>query len=54
MRCPGLSPAVIEEKEERDGHELSDLLEIHIVELKKRLEGDKQLDDWIRLLNART
>ena len=39
---------------DEDGHELSDLLEIHIVELKKRLEGDKQLDDWIRLFNART
>ena len=32
----------------------SDLLELHIIELKKRLSGDSRLDDWIRLFNART
>ena len=36
------------------GKDYSDLLELHIIELKKRLSGDSRLDDWIRLFNART
>lgn len=36
------------------GHEFSDLLEIHIIELNKSLNGVGRMDDWIRLFNART
>ena len=32
----------------------SDLLELHILELRKTLKGDKRVDDWIRLFNVRT
>lgn len=39
---------------DQNGCEFSDLFEIHIIELGKELDGRKQVDDWIRLLNAET
>ena len=36
------------------GHEFSDLLEVHIIELNKPLSGAGRMDDWIRLFNAKT
>ena len=36
------------------GHKFSELFEIHIIELRKKLDGTGQMDDWIRLINART
>lgn len=36
------------------GNRFSDLLEIHIVELRKGLQGTDRLDDWIRFFNAET
>ena len=39
---------------DEEGHEFSDLFEIHIIELKKRLNGIEKVDDWIRLFNAQT
>lgn len=36
------------------GHEFSDMLEIHVVELNKTLNGTSRMDEWIRLFNART
>ena len=36
------------------GKDYSDLLELHIVELRKKLTGNSRLDDWIRLFNAET
>lgn len=37
---------------DEDGAELTDLLEIHIVEMSKTLQGTEAVDDWIRLFNA--
>ena len=37
----------------RNGNELTDLLELHILELGKRLSGTGAVDDWIRLFNAK-
>lgn len=34
------------------GYEYSELLEIHIIELKKRLTGVSRMDEWIQLFNA--
>ena len=39
---------------ETDGTELTDLLEIHIVEMSKALQGTEGLEDWIRLFNAKS
>lgn len=39
---------------DEEGHPFSDLLEIHIIELGKKLTGTGQMDDWIRLFNAKT
>ena len=39
---------------EADGRELTDLLEVHIVELSKTLQGTEAVDDWIRLFNAKS
>ena len=39
---------------EEDGTELTDLLEVHIVELCKTLKGTEAVDDWIRLFNAKS
>ena len=36
------------------GKDYSDLLELHIIELRKKLTGNSRLDDWIRLFNAET
>ena len=36
------------------GYEFSDLFEIHTIELKKKLNGEDRVDDWIRLFNAKT
>lgn len=37
----------------RNGNELTDLFELHILELGKKLSGAGAVDDWIRLFNAR-
>ncbi|MCM1058546.1 MAG: Rpn family recombination-promoting nuclease/putative transposase, partial [Firmicutes bacterium] len=39
---------------DENGEEFSDMFEIHVIELKKQISGDKPLDDWIRLFNAET
>jgi len=39
---------------DEEGQEFSDLWEIHIIELGKKLDGDGWMDDWIRLINAET
>lgn len=36
------------------GHEFSNMLEIHVIELNKPLIGTGRMDEWIRLLNAET
>ncbi len=36
---------------DQEGRLYSDLLEVHVIELKKELTGDR-IDDWIRLINA--
>lgn len=36
------------------GHEFSDMMEIHVIELNKPLNGAGRVDDWIRLFNAGT
>ena len=50
------SPAYHRKYKLRDenGEEFSDLFEIHVIELKKQISGDKPLNDWIRLFNAET
>ena len=30
------------------------IFEVHIIELRKKLNGSTKVDDWIRLLNAKT
>lgn len=37
-----------------DGEELTDIVELHVIELCKKLSGQDAVDDWIRLLNACT
>jgi len=39
---------------DEDGEELTDLLEVHIIELKKELKGTGAVEDWIRLFNAQS
>ncbi|MCM1056673.1 MAG: Rpn family recombination-promoting nuclease/putative transposase [Firmicutes bacterium] len=39
---------------DENGEEFSDMFEIHVIELKKQISGEKPLDDWIRLFNAET
>ena len=39
---------------DENGKDYSDLLELHIIELRKTLTGNSRLDDWIRLFNAET
>ena len=39
---------------DEDGNEFSDLFEIHIIELGKKLKGAERVDDWIRLINAKS
>lgn len=36
------------------GNEFSDVFEVHIIELRKKLKGTEKVDDWIRLINAET
>lgn len=36
------------------GNELSDMLEIHVIELGKELSGNRAVDDWIRFFNVKT
>lgn len=36
------------------GKQFTDLFEIHIIELGKKLDGKNPVDDWIRLFNAQT
>ena len=36
------------------GRLFSDLFEVHIIELRKTLDGGSSVDDWIRFFNART
>ena len=38
---------------DRSGRELTDLFEVHIIELKKQMTYDTPVNDWIRLFNAR-
>lgn len=37
----------------KNGTELTDLFEIHVIELRKQLSGTDAVSDWIRLFNAR-
>ncbi|MCM1263196.1 MAG: Rpn family recombination-promoting nuclease/putative transposase [Butyrivibrio sp.] len=37
---------------DKNGKDLTDLFEVHIIELGKKLGGAKAVDDWIRLFNA--
>ena len=36
----------------KNGKELTDLFEIHIIELRKSLQGTNAINDWIQLFNA--
>ena len=36
------------------GHEFSDMLELHVIELNKPLSGIGRMDVWIQLFNAKT
>ena len=39
---------------DKEGNELTDLLEVHILELQKKLKGGERMDDWIRMFNVKT
>lgn len=39
---------------DRAGREFSDMIEVHIIELNKRLSGTGQTDEWIKLFRARS
>lgn len=39
---------------DREGQELTDLFELHIIELRKKLDNADIINDWIRLFNAKT
>lgn len=39
---------------DEDGNLFSDILEIHTLELRKKLTGMGRMDDWIRLFNAKS
>ena len=39
---------------DENGRMFSDLFEVHIIELRKTLDGVDSIDDWIRFFNART
>lgn len=36
------------------GRCFTDLFEVHIIELGKKLDGNKSVDDWIRFFNAKS
>lgn len=38
---------------DKEGNEFSDVLELHVIELRKALTGQGDMDDWIRLFNAK-
>lgn len=37
---------------DEQGEEFSDMFEIHIIELRKGLSGDRRVNEWIELINA--
>lgn len=37
---------------DKNGKDLTDLFEVHIIELRKKLNGMNAVNDWIRLFNA--
>lgn len=37
---------------DKEGYEFSDILELHVIELKKELTGQGEVDDWIRFFNV--
>ncbi len=39
---------------DEEGNKLSDMLEVHVLELNKKLTGQGEVDDWIRFFNIRT
>ena len=39
---------------DKNGHEFSDILELHVIELNKELDGDGEVENWIRFFNAKT
>ena len=39
---------------DEDGYEFTDAMEIHVIELKKRLTGEGEVDDWRRFFNVKT
>ena len=39
---------------DKAGNEFSEMFEVHILELCKKLDGEGPMDDWIRLINAET
>lgn len=39
---------------DESGNEFSDMLELHVIELNKRLSGGDRMDEWIQLFNAET
>ena len=45
---------VIDDEGEDKIMDYSDLLKLHIIELRKTLMGNSRIDDWIRLFNAET
>lgn len=38
---------------DRSGENLTDLFQVHVIELSKELQGTNAVDDWIRLFNAK-
>lgn len=39
---------------DENGHEFSDILELHVIELNKELTGQGEVEDWIRFFNVKT
>ena len=39
---------------DEEGNEYTDMLEVHIIELGKKINGTWRMDEWIRLFNAKT
>lgn len=39
---------------DKRGREFSDMFEIHIIELRKKLNGNDRMDEWIQLFNAKS
>lgn len=39
---------------DKKGKLFTELFEVHIIELKKKLNGQEKLDDWIRFFNAKS